>query len=77
MDVFCAIKVLHVVHTYVHNCGPTNIFLGSASAIARIGAMITPYIAQVLVDYSLFSAIAVYAVMGKYNNTHDWNILDV
>ena len=39
--------------------------LGSASAIARIGAMITPYIAQVLVDYSLFSAIAVYAVMGK------------
>ena len=40
--------------------------LGSASSIARIGAMITPYIAQVLVDHNLFSAIAVYAVMGKF-----------
>ena len=40
--------------------------LGSASAIARIGAMITPYIAQVLVDISLFYAIGVYAVMGKF-----------
>ena len=39
--------------------------LGSASSIARIGAMITPYIAQVLVDHDLFSAIGVYAVMGK------------
>ena len=39
--------------------------LGSASSIARIGAMITPYIAQVLVDHNLFSAIGVYAVMGK------------
>ena len=42
-----------------------NSFSGSASAVARIGAMITPYIAQVLVDHSLFSAIGVYAVMGK------------
>ena len=40
--------------------------LGSASSIARIGAMITPYIAQVLVDHNLFSAIGVYAVMGKF-----------
>ena len=38
--------------------------LGSASAVARVGAMITPYIAQVLVDHSLFSAIGVYAAMG-------------
>ena len=37
---------------------------GSASAVARVGAMITPYIAQVLVDHSLFSAIGVYAAMG-------------
>ena len=33
--------------------------------MARIGAMITPYVAQVLVDFSLFSAIAVYTIMGK------------
>ena len=37
---------------------------GSASSVARVGAMITPYIAQVLVDHSLFSAIGVYAAMG-------------
>ena len=40
-------------------------FLGSGSASARIGAMLTPYIAQVLLKTSLYSAISVYSVIGK------------
>ena len=40
------------------------IFLGSSSAAARVGAMLTPYIAQVLLKSSLYSAVSVYAVIG-------------
>ena len=43
-------------------------FLGSSSAAARVGAMLTPYIAQVLLKYSLYSAVSVYAVIGIIGN---------
>merc|ERR1712150_131678 len=59
--------VFQVVYLYTPEVYPTNlraVAYGSASAVARVGAMITPYIAQVLVDHSLFSAIGVYAAMG-------------
>ena len=39
-------------------------FIGCGSASARIGAMLTPYIAQVLLKSSLGSAVSVYAVIG-------------
>ena len=39
-------------------------FTGSGSTYARVGAMITPYIAQVLLKFNLYSAIAVYTVLG-------------
>ena len=56
-----------ISESYLHPIYITKLSftLGSASSVARIGAMITPYIAQVLVDHNLFSAIGVYAVMGK------------
>ena len=43
-----------------------NFFLpeGCGSGCARVGAMLTPYIAQVLLKSSLYSAISVYAVIG-------------
>ena len=39
-------------------------FTGCGSGSARIGAMLTPYIAQVLLKSSLYSAVFVYAVIG-------------
>lgn len=39
--------------------------MGFGSASARIGAMITPYIAQVLLRKSLYAAVAVYAGLGE------------
>ena len=68
-----AIFILDMSHVrWINYKSQTDIILkynlyhlsGSASAVARVGAMITPYIAQVLVDHSLFSAIGVYAAMG-------------
>ncbi len=38
---------------------------GSGSASARVGAMLTPYIAQVLLRQSVYWAVAVYALLGK------------
>ena len=40
------------------------LILGTSSASARVGAMLTPYIAQVLLKTSLYSAVIVYAVIG-------------
>jgi hypothetical protein len=40
--------------------------LGSGSGSARIGAMITPYVAQVLLRKSLYAAVGVYAGIGEF-----------
>ena len=56
------------VYVYTPEVYPTNlraVALGSGSAAARIGAMITPYVAQVLLKKSLYSAVGVYAGIGK------------
>jgi hypothetical protein len=37
--------------------------LGSCSAIARIGAIITPFIAQVLIKISPYAAISIYGTV--------------
>ena len=39
-------------------------FSGCGSASARVGAMLTPYIAQVMLRTNLYSAVSVYAVIG-------------
>ena len=38
---------------------------GTHYTLGRVGAMITPYIAQVLLKKSLTGAISVYGIMGK------------
>ena len=47
-------------------------FSGSVSTFARIGAMLTPYIAQVLLKMSLYAAISVYAVIGVLAGLTAW-----
>ena len=56
------------VYVYTPEVYPTDlraVALGSGSGSARIGAMITPYIAQVLLRKSLYAAVGVYAGIGK------------
>lgn len=53
-----------VVFVYTPEVYPTHcraIGLGSCSTFARIGAIITPFIAQVLLRYSLHATVALYA----------------
>lgn len=71
MLLFCsrgaATGLLMGVYVYTPESYPTNLralAIGSSSAAARVGAMLTPYIAQVLLKSSLYSAVSVYAVIG-------------
>ncbi len=43
-----------------------GIFLGSGSGMARLGAMATPYVAQVMLLHSVSLAIIVYTVLGNF-----------
>ncbi len=45
---------------------------GTGSGAARVGAMLTPYIAQVLLKASLYSAVAVYAFLGLLAALDAW-----
>lgn len=57
------------VYVYTPEAYPTNlraVALGSGSASARIGAMITPYVAQVLLRQSLSATVGVYAGIGTF-----------
>lgn len=57
------------VYVYTPEAYPTNlraVALGSGSASARIGAMITPYVAQVLLRQSLSATVGVYAGIGMF-----------
>ena len=41
------------------------LFSGTHSGCARLGAMLTPYVAQVLLKSSLYWAVAVYVLLGR------------
>ena len=53
---------------YMKKCGRSfKIFcLGSGSGMARFGAMMTPYVAQVLILESVSVAVIVYAILGTF-----------
>ena len=57
-------QVVYVYTAEVYQTRFRAVALGSGSCSARIGAMLTPYIAQVLLRTSLYSAIGVYAALG-------------
>ena len=55
--------MFNFVYIYTAEVYPTNIRtlgIGSASSWARVGAMATPFVAQVLLDQSLAAAVWVY-----------------
>lgn len=59
--------LFNFVYIYTAEVYPTTIRtlgIGTASAWARVGAMLTPFIAQVLLDKSLSSAVWVYGSLG-------------
>jgi hypothetical protein len=63
------------VYVYTPEAFPTDlraVALGSGSASARIGAMITPFIAQVLLKKSLYAAVGVYAGIGEKLPIKHW-----
>ena len=63
----CSAGFFQTVYVYTAEVFPTRfraVALGSGSCSARIGAMLTPYIAQVLLKASLYSAVGVYAALG-------------
>lgn len=59
--------LFNFVYIYTAEVYPTTIRtlgIGTASAWARVGAMLTPFVAQVLLDKSLTSAVWVYGSLG-------------
>lgn len=57
--------VFQAAYVYTPEVYPTplrSVGVGSCSAMARLGAMITPYVAQVLVKSSLPLAVTVYGI---------------
>ena len=57
-------SIYQVAYVYTPEVYPTTlraIGVGSCSSMARFGAMLTPYIAQVLLSQSFQGAIAVYS----------------
>ncbi|GAB1602604.1 synaptic vesicle 2-related protein-like, partial [Argonauta hians] len=59
-------------YVYTPEIYPTSmraIGLGACSAMARIGAIITPFIAQVLLSHSKHLAISLYGIMGLIGST--------
>ena len=63
-----AAGVYQTLYVYTPEVYPTNVralAMGTHSACSRVGAMVTPYIAQVLLAVSLDFAIGVYFILGK------------
>ncbi|KAK2188310.1 hypothetical protein NP493_136g03000 [Ridgeia piscesae] len=68
---FCARALIsaafQVVYVYTPEVYPTTIramALGSCSCVSRFGCIITPFVANVLLRVSLYSAVGVYAIFG-------------
>ncbi|XP_065054938.1 synaptic vesicle 2-related protein-like isoform X2 [Rhopilema esculentum] len=62
----CVTGAFQTAYVYTPEVFPTNVRsfgLGSSSSFARIGAMTTPFIAQVLFNSSFSSAILIYAAV--------------
>ncbi|XP_069114602.1 putative transporter SVOPL [Argopecten irradians] len=65
------------VYIYTAEVYPTTIRtlgIGTASAWARVGAMLTPFVAQVLLDTSLSSAVWVYGSLGLLAAVCSWTL---
>ncbi|KAI8483621.1 hypothetical protein Bbelb_387140 [Branchiostoma belcheri] len=59
----------NIVYIYTAEYFPTNVralAMGTCSAVARVGAMTTPFIAQVLLNYSLSLALYVYGGLAGF-----------
>jgi len=59
--------VFQVIYLYTPEVYPTNLraaAMGGGSSFARVGAMVTPFIANVMVKKSLGLAVSMYAIMG-------------
>jgi len=68
---FCArafiASVFQVLYVYTPEIYPTQVralSVGIGSMFGRFGAIITPYVAQVLIDLSLYYGLGVYAAIG-------------
>lgn len=57
--------LFQAAYVYTPEVYPTSlrsVGVGGCSALARLGAMATPYVAQVLFQTSIWSAVSVYGV---------------
>lgn len=57
--------LFQAAYVYTPEVYPTalrSIGVGGCSALARLGAMATPYVAQVLIQTSVWSAVLVYGI---------------
>ena len=57
-------QAAYVYTPEVYPTGLRSVGVGACSGMARLGAMMTPYIAQVLMKASLSAAVSVYVVVG-------------
>ena len=57
-------QAAYVYTPEVYPTGLRSVGVGSCSGMARLGAMMTPYIAQVLMKASLTAAVSVYVTVG-------------
>ena len=58
-----------VLYVYTPEVYPTEVralSIGSGAMFGRVGAMVTPYAAEVLLSYSLYYAVGVYAGLGFF-----------
>lgn len=58
--------LFQAAYVYTPEVYPTalrSVGVGGCSALARLGAMATPYVAQVLLQTSVWSAVSVYGAM--------------
>ncbi|OWF42245.1 putative transporter SVOPL [Mizuhopecten yessoensis] len=65
------------VYIYTAEVYPTTVRtlgIGTASAWARVGAMLTPFVAQVLLDQSLSAAVWVYGSLGLIAAICSWTL---
>ena len=57
--------LFQAAYVYTPEVYPTalrSVGVGGCSALARLGAMLTPYVAQVLFQSSIWSAVSIYGV---------------